>query len=54
MARSSGLTDVEITLVYVMVLFGLLFHLDGMCNLINKNMGYIEAGKGKIFHYAVN
>lgn len=27
---------------------------NGMCNLINKNTGYIEAGKGKIFCYAVN
>lgn len=37
--ESSFFTDVEITSIYTMVLFGFLFHLDRVCELINKNVG---------------
>lgn len=43
--ESSGLIDVEITSIYEMVLFGSLFHLDEMCKLINKNVGYMSQEK---------
>lgn len=38
--ESSCLIDVEITPIYMTVVFGFLFHLDGMCKTINKNVGY--------------
>ena len=43
--KSSFLIDVEITSINMTVLFGFLFHLDGMCKLINKNMGYMGQEK---------
>ena len=33
--------------MYVMVLFGLVFNLDDVCKLINKNMGYMSQEKGR-------
>lgn len=41
----SVLIDVEITLIYVVVLFEFVFHVDGMCKLINKNTGYMSQEK---------
>lgn len=51
--ESSDLIDVEMTLIYVVVLNGLVFHWDEVCKLTNKN-GLHETGKGKIFFFILN
>lgn len=43
--ESSGLIEVEITLISMMILFESVFHLEGMYKRINKNMGYMSQGK---------
>lgn len=45
--ESSDLIDVEMTLIYVVVLNGLVFHWDEVCKLTNKNMGYMKQEKGR-------